>query len=172
MELLVKRACRHDADAFCELMDANMQSMYKVAKAYLKNDEDAADAIQDTILACYEKIDTLKNSQYFKTWLIRILINKCDNVLKKSKRTVPEDTVREAAKEDMNYSNLEWNELLNRIDEKYRTILILYYVEGFNTREIAQLLDMNENTIKSRLQRGRARLCELYRLPLRKERKA
>ena len=72
---LVKRSISGDADAFLELMEKNSLAMYKVARGILDNDEDAADAIQDTILTCFEKIHTLKNPEYFKTWMIRILIN-------------------------------------------------------------------------------------------------
>ena len=75
MENLVKKAKSGDSGAFAQLIRMNTQSMYKVAWAYLKNDEDVADAIQETILKCYEKLSTLKKDSYFKTWMIRILIN-------------------------------------------------------------------------------------------------
>lgn len=61
MKHLVQRAIKGDADEFLELMEQNSLSMYKVARAILANDEDAADAIQDTILTCFEKLNTLKN---------------------------------------------------------------------------------------------------------------
>lgn len=67
MDILIKKARNKDSDAFIQLMERHMQSMYKISIAYLKNEEDAADAIQDTILACYEKIDTLQENRYFKT---------------------------------------------------------------------------------------------------------
>lgn len=76
-EFLIRRAKKDDKDAFCRLMDEHLQCMYKMASAYLKNDEDVADAIQDTILSCYENLRSLKQNRYFKTWMLRILINKC-----------------------------------------------------------------------------------------------
>lgn len=81
MNTLVKRAMNHDVDAFVELMEKNTASMYKVARAFLHNDDDIADAIQDTILTCLEKIGTLREPKYFKTWMIRILINHCNIIL-------------------------------------------------------------------------------------------
>lgn len=75
MEKLVQKAKQHDKTAFTVLIEQNTKSMYKVAKAILKNDEDVADALQDTILTCWEKIGTLEKNEFFKTWLIRILIN-------------------------------------------------------------------------------------------------
>ena len=80
MNLLIKKARGHDKAAFQQLMEEQMQSLYKVAKAILKNEEDVADAMQDTVLTCWEKIDTLKKDKYFKTWLIRILINHCNAI--------------------------------------------------------------------------------------------
>ena len=82
-EFLIQKAKKGDKDAFCRLMDEQVQSMYKVACAYLKNDEDVADAIQDTILSCYENLKSLKQNKYFKTCMIRILINKCKDILKR-----------------------------------------------------------------------------------------
>lgn len=75
MKSLVKRAQRGDDQAFVELIEENKQAMYKIAVGILKNDFDAADAIQESILTCYEKLRELKKAQYFKTWLLRILIN-------------------------------------------------------------------------------------------------
>ena len=77
MKKLVKRAQGGDADAFVQLMEENRQSMYKVAVCYVNNPEDAADIMQDTMLAAFEKIQDLKEPGYFRTWLTRILINKC-----------------------------------------------------------------------------------------------
>lgn len=84
MKYLVKRAQRGDKEAFVELMELYKQDLYKVAKSYLRCDEDAADAIQDTILSCYEHLKGLREIGYFKTWMIRILINKCKDILDKS----------------------------------------------------------------------------------------
>lgn len=83
IEHLLRKAKKGDSDVFCRLMDMQTQSMYKIARSYLGNDEDAADAIQDTILSCYENLLSLKNNKYFQTWLTRILINKCKDMLHK-----------------------------------------------------------------------------------------
>ena len=75
MEKLVKKAKKGDAEAFITLMEQNKQTMKRVAYAYLGNEEDVADALQETILAAFEKLDTLKKPEFFRTWLTRILIN-------------------------------------------------------------------------------------------------
>lgn len=163
MRILVKKAKRHDNDAFVELMEGQKLSMYKVARSYLKSDDDIADAIQETILTCYEKLETLENEQFFKTWLIRILINKCIDIIKTGQRESPVGQLPEQGGTCVSLENYEFYELLNSLDEKYRIILILYYVEGFKIREIAQILELEENTVKTRLSRGRKQLGREYR---------
>lgn len=161
-ELLVKKAKSGDTDAFCRLMDDSMQSMYKIARSYLKNDEDVADAIQETILSCFEKLLTLKKNCYFKTWMIRILINKCNDILRNRRVFLPMDATSEKVVFEENFEMTEWNCFLEKVDEKYRIIVLLYYLEGFNTREISEILDMKESTVKSRLQRGREKVKMAY----------
>lgn len=161
-EILLKKAKKGDSDAFCRLMDEHMQSMYKAAWSYLKNDEDVADAIQETILACFEKLHTLKQDKYFKTWLIRILINKCRDILRKNSKITYMEEIPESLLYEEDYDSLEWNEVLGKLDEKYRTILLLYYLENFNTREISEILDIKESTVKSRLLRGREKICREF----------
>ena len=105
---LVKRAKRKDADAFTELMESQMQNMYKVARSILSRDEDVADAISDTILVCWEKIDTLKKNRFFRTWMTRILINKCNDILRAGQRTVFKDEPLEIEYMENEFLNLEW----------------------------------------------------------------
>ena len=82
MEALVTAAKNGDKEAFVQLIRINKQSMYKAAWVYLRNEQDIADALQNTILSCYEKIQGLREVKYFKTWLMRILINECKDILR------------------------------------------------------------------------------------------
>ena len=88
MKSLVRQAQRGDDQAFVELIEENKQTMYKVAVGILRNDSDAADAIQESILTCYERMTELKKPQYFKTWLLRILINNCNQMLRERKKVI------------------------------------------------------------------------------------
>lgn len=162
MQTLIEKAVLGDAEAFLELMDRNSLAMYKVARAILNNDNDAADAIQDTILSCFEKIHTLKKPEYFKTWLIRILINKCIGILWHYDRENLSGKIPETMREDQSLAEFEFKEMLNLIDEKYRLILIFYYLEGFKISEIAEILGINENTVKTRLARAREQIRTAY----------
>ena len=155
--LLVKRAQKQDIDAFVHLIEKNKTKLYKVAKSYLGNEEDVADAMQDTVLSAYEHIQELKNASYFKTWITRILINHCKDLLRQNKRcTVSDEIIQtiDTAPED----DREFYALIGELPEDYRMIFLLYYGEEFHTSEIAQILDINENTVKSRLRRGREKL--------------
>lgn len=160
MNTLVKQAKRKDADAFISLIEECRMTLKRVALGYLGNDEDAADAIQDTILSAYEHIGDLQKDEYFKTWIVRILINHCTKIWRSNKKIVSmeegfSDTSVEtdAAKADM-----EFRELLFSLPEESRVIFQLYYGEQFTTREIAEILNMKENTVKSRLHRGKEKL--------------
>lgn len=159
LEILVKKAMKGDDEAFTELMRKNMQSMYKTAWVYLKNDQDIADAVQETILTCYEKVDTLRNAKYFKTWMIRILINKCNDILRK--RPLYESIEQcEAGTLDSGIESCEWKELLSCLDDTSRKIVMLFYYEELSIKEIAGTLNMNQNTVTTRLRRARKKLYE------------
>lgn len=164
MEHFIQKAKRGDPDAFTKLMQSQMKSMYKVAKAILQSDEDAADAIQETILTCWEKLEQLKENRYFKSWMTRILINKCNDLLKSRQEYLLDDSFYETASPSRDFDNIEWNETLKSLDEKYRLVIMLYYVEGFKTREISKILDIPESTVRTRLARGRDKMSDIYQI--------
>ena len=86
MKELVERAKNYDEQAFDELILSMEKEMYLIAKSRLRNEEDIADAIQETILSCYKNIHKLKHNELFSAWTIRILINKCNDIYKKRKK--------------------------------------------------------------------------------------
>ena len=95
MEALVTAAKNGDKEAFVQLIRINKQSMYKAAWVYLRNEQDIADALQNTILSCYEKIQGLREVKYFKTWLMRILINECKDILRQKNHDAELDNISE-----------------------------------------------------------------------------
>lgn len=159
---LVRRAMKSDTDAFLELMEKNSLAMYKVARGILRNDEDVADAIQDTILTCFEKLHTLQKPEYFKTWMIRILINECNAILQHYRGLDMPENFPDIPRHDQSMAEFEFKEMLDQVDEKYRVILVLHYVQGFKVSEIAEILDMKENTVKTRLARARGQIKTVY----------
>ncbi|MBR2189650.1 MAG: sigma-70 family RNA polymerase sigma factor [Eubacterium sp.] len=160
MNDLIKRAMRGDAQAFSDLIQQHTQTLYKTARSILRTDADVADAIQETILACWEGLRHLREPRYFRTWMTRILVNKCYDQIRSRSLYAELDEAQEPAQTEVSYENIEWKETLKTIDEKYRLPLMLYYIEGFKTREIAQILDMPEATVRTRLARGRSVVAE------------
>ena len=158
MEKLVKKAKKGDPEAFIALIEQNRQSMIRIAFAYLGNEEDVADAMQETILSAFEKLDTLRKAEYFRTWLIRILINHCIAMRRDRSRTVPMDGAEEASLSYDFSTDLEFNDLLKALPEESRLIFQMYYGEQFSIGEIAQMLNRKENTVKSKIHRGREQL--------------
>ena len=159
-DLLIRKAQNKEPEAFTELIQMYMQDMYRTAVAILMNDEDAADAIQNTILSCWEKMDTLQYTKYFKTWMTKILIHKCLDIRKKQEKIIPMEDYEEPAVEDA--YNIELKEALETLGEKYRLIMMLYYGEGYQVQEIADFLGMPVSTVQTRLDRGRKKLREYY----------
>lgn len=155
---LVKQSQRGDADAFVELIEENKTSLYRVAKGILHNEEDIADAMQETVLDSFEHIRELKKSEFFKTWITRILINNCNQILQRRKRCDVLEEFPEIESRDGNQAELEFQQMLDTLSEDSRLIFQLYYGEGYNAREISELLHQSENTVKSRLRRGRSRI--------------
>lgn len=155
---MVRRAKRGDAEAFIALVEECRMTLRRVALGYLRNEEDVADAMQDTILDAYEHIGNLKKEEYFKTWLVRILINRCTKKYRSNQRTACLEDYSEEAVYDAGKAEVEFREMLSVLPDDSRVIFQLYYGEQFTVREIAQILDMNENTIKSRLHRGKEQL--------------
>lgn len=162
MDNLVKKAMQKDADSFVQLMELHINSMYKSAWVYLRNENDVADAIQDTILTCYEKLDTLRSEKSFKTWMLRILINKCNDTLRQRRNYISTDEDIEKEFIEEAYELCEWKEMLNFLEEKYRIIILLHYLEGLKVREISELLCLNKNTVLTRLARAKEKLKKEY----------
>lgn len=140
------------------------RQLYSTAKTMLVNDYDCEDAIQETIAKAFSKIDTLKNDKYAKTWLIRILINECYTIVRKSSKHVSLEGVNEMAEIgaecSTDYSDLY--KAVRLLKEELRLPVILYYIEDFSIREIAQILEITEGAVQKRLARARRKLkCEL-----------
>lgn len=145
-------------EAFGKLVIDAQESLYRVAKTILYNDEDCKDAIQEAIIKGFEKLDSLRKDKYAKTWLTRILINECYDILRRSKTTedIEAHTYELGYEETEGYSELY--EGIMKLERDYRTAIVLYYIEGCKIKEIASMLDSTESAIKKRLARAREKL--------------
>lgn len=160
IELVVK-AKEYDSVAFTLLMQYFAKDMYRTAIAILMNDEDAADAIQDAILTCWEKLETLREARYFKTWMMRVLINKCYDIKKQRVDKISIEECGEIAKIEDN-PNEKLSDMLSQLDVRYRLPMMLFYGEGYKISEIAKLLKIPQSTVQTRLARGREKLVTYF----------
>ena len=143
-----------DKEEFTRAVLEYESTLYRVAKSMLGSEADCADAAQNALLRAWEKQHTLRDTAYFKTWLTRILINECRAMLRQRARFVPlEEEAAEGEIAPERDSGLY--EAVMGLDVKYRVPFVLYYIEGFRTREIGSMLKLPEGTVKTRLRRAR-----------------
>lgn len=161
MEELIEKAKKGDKDSFTKLMITVEKELYHVAKARLKNDADVYDAIQETTIIAYKNIEKLKENQYFKTWIIRILINETNLIYKRNKKInlIPfEEIINVQKNNSQSIENadvkLDFNFICNKLKEEDRTIIILYYMDRFTDREIGKMLNLKVNTVKTKRMRA------------------
>lgn len=138
---------------------ANYEKYYRLALSYTRNEADACDIVQEAAYKAILKCESLKNIEYADTWIYRIVINEAYTFLKKRRTEENLDEIEEKniSAED-EYENLDLKQALERLDEKDRTIVVLRFFEDRRLDEIAEILDMNLSTVKSRLYRVMDRL--------------
>lgn len=144
-------------NVFSEIVLNSTDSLYHISKSILKNDADCEDAVQEAIAIAFAKLHTLKEEQYAKTWLTRILINECYHILRKRERFTPFS----AYKEETEWGLEDYSELyqaLFMLKKEYRLTIVLHYLEGYSVKEIAHIMNTGTGTVKSRLSRGRDKL--------------
>ena len=126
------------------LLLTHQQKFYRLAYSYCHNAETATDMVQAAACKALENYTTVKKPQYLKTWFYRILINECLDYLRRSKRELAEDVLPAQA--------------ILELPPELKTILLLHYFEDLTLRQIAQITQTNENTVKSRLYSGLKKL--------------
>ena len=166
MEELVKRAKNKDEEAFDELFLKIKEEMYLIAKARLHSDDDIADAIQETILLCFKNIQKLKDDKFFKTWVIKILINECNKIHRKKRKYNISFEDKEIEKyikiEEIYEEKIGFDVLIRNLEAEEKLILTLYYCSGYTTKEIGHILKKNEGTIRSKISRSKEKLKKQY----------
>lgn len=161
MRELVEKAMNGDKNSFSELINYLKMDLYKIAKVRLKNEDDILDAIQETIISSYKSINKLNTPDNFKKWIIKILINKCNNIyLEKNNKNISLEECTNIYEyiEEKDFSNLEIEDILKYLNDEEKMIITLYYLEDYKSKEIAWLLDMNENTVKTKISRAKSKL--------------
>ncbi len=157
MEELVKKAKNGDKEAFTELMLLLKADLYKIAKTRLKNDDDIYDVIQETMLLAFHSIRKLKQVESFKSWIIKILINRSNSMYKKkSKSNIISLEEIENYKSENCFSienieeTLDFKCICENLKYEDRIIITLFYIEDFTDKEIGKILNLKENTVKTK----------------------
>lgn len=131
-----------------------MQGMlYRISRTILPQLADCEDAVQSAILKAWRYHTRLQDKNKMQPWVTKILVNECYALLRKRKREIPTETLPErAAPPD---ADPDLYRFFEGLPEKLRLVMALYYIEGYSTREISQILRLPAGTVKSRLARGR-----------------
>ncbi len=157
---LVKAAIKGDDAAFLKLIHLYKIDLYKTALSFFRNEEEALEAIQEVTYRAYKSIGSVKEASYFKTWLIRIMINYCNDQLKKKKRLVLGDEIITQQGISENHTEMELKDAMLGLDDRSREILTLKYFNDMKISEIAATMQCPEGTIKTWLNKALKSLRE------------
>ena len=145
-------------EQFTPLAERYMDTVFRVAYSYLRSPADADDVTQDVLIQLYKQEKAFESDAHVKNWLIRVTVNRCKNVLR-----APWHRAEDIAdyENTLVFEQPQYRELFEAVmslDRRYRLPVLLYYYEGYRQREIAGLLDIPEETVRTRLARARDKL--------------
>ena len=166
---LIQQCKQNEYSAQLEVYHAYKNMMFGAAVRIVKSREEAEDIVQDCFIKAFKKIDQLENDANLGGWLKRIVINKSLDVVRENNKItwVEETNILEKEIEDEEEIKEEKvsvdfvKKCINNLKEKYRVVLSLYLIEDYNHREIGQLLNVNESTVRNQFRRGKQQLLEL-----------
>ena len=133
--------------------------LYRICLVSLGNSADAEDAVQDTFLKYMQKAPAFESGEHEKAWLIRVAVNTCRDIIKHRRPQVDIDTVQQSAPQP---ESGEVMAALMSLPEKFRTVLVLHYVEGYSVAETAKIIGKSPSAVKMRLQKGRRLFEDAY----------
>ena len=176
MELDLKRtielAKKGDEDAFSSLICRVQNSAYSIAFRYMENDADTRDVMQEAFIKMYRNLSSFKGDSSFETWFTRILINCCLDELRKRKNAGGWEDIddhydladHEAGAEEQvirKERQKAVTDAIRQLPEEARNIIILREFQGLSYEELADVLDLEPGTVKSRLNRAKQKLKEI-----------
>lgn len=143
-------------DRIVEYILQDQKKFYRLAFSYVQNQEDALDVVQNSVCRALERWDSLRDIAAVRAWFYRILVNESLLVLKERKRVL----VSDEANLELSYEETGFEiqddllALIGCLDEETQSVIKLRFFEELSLKEIAQVLDMNLNTVKAKLYRG------------------
>lgn len=162
---LVQQAVNGCDKSFEILIKNHKEYLYKTAFLYVKNEHDALDIYQETVYKAYINLSNLRNHNLFKTWITKILINNV-NIKNRHYNKFQDEQVDDYIGE-IEYSNIEEKidlyDAIDKLDEKYKTPIILQYFHDLTILQIAEIIECNENTVKSYIKRAKKKLYDILK---------
>ncbi len=176
---LIQKAKNGDERSFEALIEGCGTRAYNIALRYLRNEEDAMDALQESFIKIFRHLDKFKEDSRFDTWVYRIVVNTCNDMKRgtaiqkvtgslyrededgESMMEFPDSAPTPEEHSVRQEHSAEILACLERIPADQREILILREIQGFSYEEIAEVLECSLGTVKSRINRARAKLREL-----------
>lgn len=145
-------------EVLIEHIKENQEKLYRIAYTYTKNQETALDVVQEAITKSLENINKLRNEEYVKTWFYRILINEAIKATKSDKNFIEYELATNelfsASYENDLVENIDIYTIIQKLNQKLKTVIILRFFENLKIEEIAYITKTNANTVKSRLYKG------------------
>lgn len=162
---LIEQAQSGCDESFEKIINMYKEYLYKTAFLYTKNEHDALDIYQETVYKAYINISKLRNQNLFKTWITKILINNVN--MKNRHYSKFQDEEVEDYIGEISYSSIEENidlyDAIDSLDEKYKTPIILQYFQDLTVTQISDIMECNENTVKSYIRRGKKKLYDILK---------
>lgn len=144
-------------EEFVQQVDQARGTLYRVTCAYLRQECDRLDAVQEALLKAWQGMGKLRQEAYFRTWLVRILIRECVNIQRSQRRMAPTEILPDVSAPETAQS-LELREAILALPEQLRITVVLFYMEGYSVEEIARTLRVPRGTVCSRLARARRQM--------------
>ncbi|WP_409273360.1 sigma-70 family RNA polymerase sigma factor [Neobacillus sp. SCS-31] len=164
---LVKKAIKGNKRAFEKLLQQHYEQIYRTAYLYVHNEEDALDVVQEAAYQALTSIHSLKNPEYFMTWLTRIVIRCSGQLLKRKSNVVPLSDEIVTNLPDQGNPNIDESlQLLTAIQqlkENYRTVIILFYYYDYSIKMISSFMEIPEGSVKTYLSRAKVELKKSYK---------
>lgn len=135
-----------DERMFTRKLLESEQMLYRIACAFLRSEADRQDAMQESALKAWKNRDGLREERFFKTWITRIMVNECKQLLRKNKKTIIADNILD--QQIQSHTELDVRLMLESLPEKQRVPLILHYLEGFSLQEISQVQKVSIGIVK------------------------
>lgn len=145
-----------DKQEFARRVTQMQGSLYRVAASYLRGESDRLDAVSEAIARAWEKRGTLREEAWFATWITRILIRVCVDIQRRQKRMTPVDTLPETPTGEDSCAALR--EAVDSLPQKLRTMIVLYYMEGYEVLEVARIMGTTKGAVCAGLSRAREKL--------------